>query len=1694
MAGGPSHALADPNARINKRKVRKGTQSCWECKRRKVRCVFATPTDNVCRDCRRRGSLCIGQEFPEDVGRTASGLGERLGRLEALVGQLLREVGQRQNSPQEPSDRALAQLAGQPPPLDAGGKLIDLRLQPSLSFLGSLFQGPGGAETHDGLSRTLLTAWPSKRDLDSIVDTGAGSLGLFHGLICTPYSEFMGQELPAPRELLQDPPVDSHPVLVARKLLMLGLYLQGLSVLEVSKLGHLGTSPRDMMHRAVETAVRLVTSHDGFSGTVEGIECIMMESMYHNNAGSLRLAYLAMRRALVAAQMIALGQSNASPPSHAQVLDPSTRRRINPELMWFRIVQSDRYLSLMLGLPHGTSDGDFARPERLESCGAMERLERMDCLAGGRILERNCADIQDLQTTQEIDRLLQNAAASMPPQWWLAPDLDSGHGSALHARDLVRLMNQFAHYHLLQRLHLPYLLHSPANDKYQSSKITAIMASRELLSRFVSYRSSPGASSFCRGVDFLAFIANTALCLAHIKAQRHNHVAAAADNNDSFGFLAHQRLSDRGLMELALERLESAADVGADAIAAKIALVNRHLLLVESDAALGGNYLTNSPPGANGGELECSGRISKDGDVLQIYIPYLGNVRVERSGPNKARDQWGSSRLQRRTRKTIGKKKKEQAKGPKEAPKDADPTQLQGMLDYLQSLGGKFEDLGYQKTEEVDMNVGYGEEEEQDEDFDSPYLEKEEETDLIKAAQKRAREHLIPIQRQRPDQVHPDPNLRVYQSGSLLDHPLSAILRALHIPDDIFSSNPPRFTGVSLGRSAQELSLEARISPSQKHLVVRYSEDVWRIEGQGESSSLTLPPLLYLCWRTVALGNMRGRTYPANQTPRSPNVPLEYITFWDIRNGKTLVVLNRVSELPGYGLKHYQDPDGRKNRFAYFFNVALLERYHEGSAEAEALASLLGTTEILSVIKILQDFPNGLYQAKIQSIFFVLEYPKTAVMFVQLVLQAPGNSVLSSSTLGVSTELDFLVDEQPASNRNLIITSQGLKLEHHPLGVQEAHPGPSYFAGSAEYVLASGMQPKVNFQYSRLEKHLVLDRLQHFSYGDESSSIRTLANILNSIWIRQTGAVQLNHITLLGLTGFTGGYIKKKTQSPNGYRALKFDNPEEIYPILRDLVQIKSRDILVLQALLEEGAAVFGEYQVTVLMIGVHDKHGACLVMSIAHDPGRPINTDGESLFGAAEDPPMLALRRGTYSKAQTEFMTLTYLEDQPIYANELRSMSIDRRQQLLKDDASLVKNVELISSPADISECHSMGTDELPSFLSDIIAWSFERQDGTKFDDGQLRWRAKMASELPQDDFKLTSAASPFCRFSLSVPDSSIPNEKLNPQDLALPGLETIEIKDFWLAVNREFGNILLSTKFPESEGETGASSVVMRFGDAIWALWIRHQEATFKSDMRSWTRFKRGLFGLRHITIPQPSAQTTKVLQGLYKRYDLNKEETQLFVNTEYGVEIPTEHQTPKESLKRRVLLTLNGLAEVYAIDDLCRRIFLRPYPVLNPKRRVGALWIKWDRDLPQLIISLDDFVFENKDADGKNFKTAIAIRGRPDLKEVTEVGCGVTWSSRSSYAFEISDFINVHGQGVPEYDVQENPKLSGCPKEIQDFVGSLPWQAENLTPGKINDLRRLAVETSANAQVVSLKGGPITSLSKLRKTGRLAYHNKL
>jgi hypothetical protein len=487
-------------------------------------------------------------------------------------------------------------------------------------------------DKHEGLYHALAAAWPGQHDIDIICKLPVGLSVHLHGSICASYSSSMDQDAPSPHEMLQLPPPGSHPVLVARKLLLLGTFLQGIVPSTLQDLPDLGASYHDIMAHVVDTATRLVTTNEELIGCVEGIECIMLESMYQNYAGNLHRAWMAVRRAAAVAEMLVLYRGLSSPS--LKFLEPETRAAFDADQTCFRIVEMDCYLSLMLGFPRTSLQARFATPKALEGCSPLDRMQRIHCAVADRILQHNGNNASE---THDTEALLQKAAAEMPPKWWLTPSLsvsNSGGIEVLHETN--RLMIQFSHYHLLIRLHLPYMLRSSTDERSDHSIITAVNVGRESLARYIAFRTSNPAHFYCRGTDYLAFIATTVLCLAHIDA-RGRCQRSAQNTNSSIvsSHLSHSRPSDRGMMECTFDIIESMAHTGKDAIASKITRILRHLLTIEADAANDTIYSINICRDDNGVPESHSKSFTRE-KGLHVHIPCFGTINFEPRAPSKS--------------------------------------------------------------------------------------------------------------------------------------------------------------------------------------------------------------------------------------------------------------------------------------------------------------------------------------------------------------------------------------------------------------------------------------------------------------------------------------------------------------------------------------------------------------------------------------------------------------------------------------------------------------------------------------------------------------------------------------------------------------------------------------------------------------------------------------------------------------------------------------------------------------------------------------------------------------------------------------------------------------------------------------------------------------------------------------------------
>ncbi|KAF2815513.1 uncharacterized protein BDZ99DRAFT_378845 [Mytilinidion resinicola] len=567
----------DLEPETKRRRLRKGTRSCWECKRRKVRCTFASATDATCITCRRRSVKCISQELPEEPTRE-----------EDSVGRIVRSDGARihHSTPAFRTPNSQTPISARAAPSDAG--------------------------KYEKISHLLLAAFPSQEDMYILLKAGNGSSMFCHNVNVKSGSQLDREAIEDDAKLAEIPIPSTHPVLLARQMLLISSLLLHFAPNE--HIHGLSEHHRIVMERLSDTAINQVTTNEALLGTMESLECILLEGFFHLNCGNIRRAWLALRRAMGAAQLMGIDRPFNSP---VKVLDPSTN--IDPRFMWFRIVYMDRFLSLMLGLPQGNSDVSMGSDTALANSAPSERLERFHAVISARVLERNQLGLTQraIAMTKEIDTELLNTAECLPAKFWGPPNFAGLEKDSQEAfSESMRVKDQMFHYTLLNQLHLPFLLCPSDDRKNDYSKITCVNASREILTRFVDFRTFNRITACCRLADFLALVAGMTLILAHLVSRRFKET----DN-----LLAHQRLGDRATVEQALENMEVNSKFNEDMLGVRCADLLQHMLKIEADAAQGQRYSTQKVQWAESYHED-------ERNVLIINVPYFGTIRIAREG------------------------------------------------------------------------------------------------------------------------------------------------------------------------------------------------------------------------------------------------------------------------------------------------------------------------------------------------------------------------------------------------------------------------------------------------------------------------------------------------------------------------------------------------------------------------------------------------------------------------------------------------------------------------------------------------------------------------------------------------------------------------------------------------------------------------------------------------------------------------------------------------------------------------------------------------------------------------------------------------------------------------------------------------------------------------------------------------------
>ena len=259
--------------------------------------------------------------------------------------------------------------------------------------------------------------------------------------------------------------------------------------------------PERFYNQCVDVVDRLIVRDDEFAATLPGIESQMLLSKIHLTEGRLRKSWLVNRRAIEFAHLAGMHLSTKT----QRPGDSLFGRRLK---IWCSLATSDRWLSLILGLPYGIADGFFMPQieQRLKSdISAPEKyLLRIGIITGHMVDRNQDPSKMTLAATLKLDQELQDSWRSMPSHIKAAepfPDEKWEHY-------IERVPLQFMLKLLRALLHLPLMLKSPLDAQFYPSHIIALESAREGLILYKVLRSTT-KPYLCKMLDFMAFT----LCL-----------------------------------------------------------------------------------------------------------------------------------------------------------------------------------------------------------------------------------------------------------------------------------------------------------------------------------------------------------------------------------------------------------------------------------------------------------------------------------------------------------------------------------------------------------------------------------------------------------------------------------------------------------------------------------------------------------------------------------------------------------------------------------------------------------------------------------------------------------------------------------------------------------------------------------------------------------------------------------------------------------------------------------------------------------------------------------------------------------------------------------------------------------------------------------------------------------------------------
>ncbi|EXK87623.1 hypothetical protein FOQG_08962 [Fusarium oxysporum f. sp. raphani 54005] len=508
MSATPAAPRAMSQSVTARRKMRKGTHSCSECRRRKIKCKFQPGTASPCIPCAARGSRCLDQRDVAPVNESninteSISLGERVAVLETMArhhaltheSALSHEGFDLEDEPVEADERApFVSMLNKA----EGSMESHLQTTRPVQEITSHKSPPIYTQSSSDACLKLRSVLP---EYDLLISTlsknGAWWSSFRHKTEVICQGSYEGLAAFAARAYTSSDPAELGMLVVAY----------------ARSTGH--------HHHLYGVVDRLAIPDSDHSYSAEAMELLLLLAKAYSDIGQPRQSWLMYRKGLAISEVMGLYR----------------REMVSPRLksIWWAFYHGDRFSSLLLGLPYGFNDahlGPTVEPYNVPTYPEQRFVLRCASIAG-KIIDRNMMPGKPSSASSMLlDEQMDTIASSMHVSWWDLPDsLPNSHAETDELRN--HLLLHFYFFHVRINLHLPFIAGSELTSPRGSHRLACLEASRQLLKRFTLLRTQiQGFSIFdCKTSDFVGFMASVSLILC-LSQPRSNEIIVPVPDED----------------------------------------------------------------------------------------------------------------------------------------------------------------------------------------------------------------------------------------------------------------------------------------------------------------------------------------------------------------------------------------------------------------------------------------------------------------------------------------------------------------------------------------------------------------------------------------------------------------------------------------------------------------------------------------------------------------------------------------------------------------------------------------------------------------------------------------------------------------------------------------------------------------------------------------------------------------------------------------------------------------------------------------------------------------------------------------------------------------------------------------------------------------------------------------------------------